>query len=204
MVDTRLRELERTIRANPGATDALLRLRIIVDQTGDAGARSMLDALTQVPGVTVNPWEGGEGLKSKPKVGTGVTYGAGSDSYPGTVVEVSKTGHSIKVRGDRTIRLSGNFKDGNWEGTYHVEVPLEDDSERLTTYTRRRNWKQCVHCGSRKRAAATTCLANGNCRDATKSYGSLWFPVYAQKGDTGRRISTLTIGSRRYYQDPHF
>ncbi len=39
-----------------------------------------------------------------PAVGMGFTTGAGSDCYPGTVIEVSKSGKTIKVQADDFVR----------------------------------------------------------------------------------------------------
>lgn len=41
----------------------------------------------------------------KPKVGRGVTMPSGSDSYPGTIIAVSKSGRKITVQEDTATRL---------------------------------------------------------------------------------------------------
>ena len=53
-----------------------------------------------------------------PVVGDGVTYGYGSDSYPGTVTWVSASGKSFRFREDDHTHVSGNFMEGNAVFTY--------------------------------------------------------------------------------------
>jgi hypothetical protein len=153
---------------------------------------------TALPEITPDPWEG-EGLNSKPRVGTGCSFGYGNDCYPGTIVEVSPSGHQLKVRDDLHECTSGSFQQGDWTGTYHT-----DSDGVVVVYTRRRSFKRCAHCGTRRKADATTCNSNGLCREATDLHGPTWRPVYMRRGDTGRGMPSLHVGVRRYYQDPHF
>jgi hypothetical protein len=53
-----------------------------------------------------------------PKVGDGVTHGAGSDSYPGTIIEVNKTGKTIVFQEDSHKHLSGSFITGDAKFEY--------------------------------------------------------------------------------------
>jgi len=43
-----------------------------------------------------------------PVVGMGVTYCVGSDSYPYTVIEVSKSGKRVRVQQDTATRVDSN------------------------------------------------------------------------------------------------
>lgn len=57
-----------------------------------------------------------------PEIGMGVTYGAGSDCYPGTIIYVSQSGHKIKFVPDdyRVVKGSGH------DGTAEYEITPED------------------------------------------------------------------------------
>lgn len=48
-----------------------------------------------------------------PKVGDGVTIGAGSDAYPGTIIEVNKSGLKITFQYDSYRVVSGSFQTGD-------------------------------------------------------------------------------------------
>jgi hypothetical protein len=56
--------------------------------------------------------------KTVPKVGDGVTYGAGADCYPGTIIEVSKSGLEFKFQDDNHHHVKGSFINGDAEFTY--------------------------------------------------------------------------------------
>lgn len=58
------------------------------------------------PHATVVPLENTVGIKHTFWPGDGVTWGYGSDRYPGTVVKVSKT--SVWVRRDKAVRTDSN------------------------------------------------------------------------------------------------
>ncbi len=182
MSDFDIRITERASRANPGDAEAQERAARVRERA-------------PLPESTPDYWEG-EGRMSKPMIGMAVTHGAGSDCYPATVVAVSKTGHSIEIRDnrhsyDRETKTRSYFPGDPEQGT--------------TTYIRKRSWKRCDHCSSLRNVKATTCLANGNCRVATRDSGPQWRPVYTPKGSGfGRWVNVLCMGYRRYYQDPHF
>ena len=53
-----------------------------------------------------------------PQVGTHGSYGIGSDAYPVTVVEVSKSGHRVVVEQDDFHVISGTTLDGSAEFGY--------------------------------------------------------------------------------------
>tara|TARA_R110000787_G_scaffold11722_12_gene38526 strand:- start:8898 stop:9392 length:495 start_codon:yes stop_codon:yes gene_type:complete len=70
----------------------------------------------------------------RPEVGKGCTYGAGSDSYPATIVEVSKNGKTIWVTSDSHTPTEDCEYYGNQSYTYKSNI----DGER-TCYTLRKN-----------------------------------------------------------------
>lgn len=49
----------------------------------------------------------------RPFVGAPASYGYASDSYPATVIAVSKSGHRITLQSDRTEVVSGSVLDGS-------------------------------------------------------------------------------------------
>lgn len=69
-----------------------------------------------------------------PAVGTPGSYSVGSDRYPCTVVEVSRTGHRIVVQ-NATYRLCS----GNIQSEQQVYLFAADPTGRTTVFTRRSN-----------------------------------------------------------------
>lgn len=61
-----------------------------------------------------------------PKVGDGITIGAGSDSYPGTIIEVSKSGLKFTFQYDSYRVVKGSFQTGDAEIEY---APNPDGSK---------------------------------------------------------------------------
>jgi hypothetical protein len=58
--------------------------------------------------------------KSLPKLGDPVTYSAGSDRYPATVIYISPTGHEVWIQSDDSRCISGNSHNSEqqeWEYT---------------------------------------------------------------------------------------
>ena len=53
-----------------------------------------------------------------PVVGDPATYSVGSDSYPATVVAVSKSGHRVTLQDDDWKVVSGSMVDGSAKYTY--------------------------------------------------------------------------------------
>lgn len=202
MSDTHTRMLEAKLVANPA--DQETRDRLERERERSAKIRQPL------PKTTPDLWEG-EGHTAKPKVGMAATYGAGSDSYPGTVIKVSPSGHQITVRADAVEGLSGSFRSDDWRGQFFANP---DGTERV--YTRRRR-KRCAYCGAPSPLDAERCDKQYMCRWDTTigDEGGVsvtrhprepkWRPIYRQKGSSGRgNYGNVHLGSRRYYQDPHF
>lgn len=71
-----------------------------------------------------------------PEVGMGASYGAGSDSYPATIVSVSKSGKSLEIVED-SVLVTGEWN----EGEYSPEtfVTMADPEAPRRTYTLRKN-----------------------------------------------------------------
>jgi hypothetical protein len=87
-----------------------------------------------------------------PRIGIGASHGYGSDSYPYTVIAVSESGHTIKLRHDEYRVISGSFQTNDAKVEYYAG---SDDS--LVTATRRgfREDGTPIYCakGSGKRGA---------------------------------------------------
>ena len=69
-----------------------------------------------------------------PEVGMGCTMGIGSDSYAGTIIEVSRTGHRVVVQCDKATRTDNNGMSGSQEYQYEP-----NPNGRTEVFTRRRN-----------------------------------------------------------------
>lgn len=69
----------------------------------------------------------------KPKVGMGCTYGIGADAYPARIIEVSPSGHRIKIQMDRAVAV-----DGAAMGQEVFDITRDTDG-RIEEYTRRKN-----------------------------------------------------------------
>jgi hypothetical protein len=67
-------------------------------------------------------------------VGTPASYQVGSDRYPATIIEVSRTGHRIVVQ-NATYRLCS----GNIQSEQQVYLFAADPTGRTTVFTRRSN-----------------------------------------------------------------
>ena len=98
----------------------------------------------------------------KPEVGMGVTWGFGSDRYPGTIVKVSDSGKTVWFQRDYCDHVSGSFFTNDAVHTFHRNIEGE-----LVKATLRRNGR------------------------------------YHMKG-CSMRYGSIIIGTRDYYQDPHF
>lgn len=100
----------------------------------------------------------------EPQIGMGATLGVGSDRYPYTIVEVSKSKKRIGVRRDNYTRLDGRGPyTENQEYEYHQTQGAAEEY-----YTLRENGR------------------------------------WVREGESMRGGSSMGIGQRRYYQDPHF
>lgn len=75
-----------------------------------------------------------EYILTRPEVGKGCTYGAGSDCYPATIVEVSPNGKTIWVTNDTSKPTKNYNYYGNQEHTFETNW----DAPR-TCYTLRKN-----------------------------------------------------------------
>lgn len=73
---------------------------------------------------------------TKPSVGDGITFHAGSDSYPYTIIEVSASGKKITVQRDRSVRTDSNdySEEQVWENTPDPEGRVEYLSYRKDGY----------------------------------------------------------------------
>lgn len=101
-----------------------------------------------------------------PTVGMGASYGAGSDSYPATIIEVSKSGKQLTIQHDEII-VTGEWAQGEYEAkTYST---IENPEGATAVYTLRKNGRW---------------ILKGQPISA-------WY-------------CALSIGQRRYRQDPHF
>lgn len=69
-----------------------------------------------------------------PEVGMGCTMGIGSDSYAGTIIEVSRTGHRVVVQQDKATRTDNNGMSESQEYSYERNPNGKKD-----VFTRRRN-----------------------------------------------------------------
>ncbi|MFT7614324.1 MAG: hypothetical protein ACI9J3_003306 [Parvicellaceae bacterium] len=99
-----------------------------------------------------------------PVVGMGASYGAGADSYPATIVEVSPNGKTLFITDDsyRATKDSDHYTNQAYVYTSNMDAPKK-------CYTLRKNGR--------------------------------WIP----KGvPISAGYTALSIGHRRYYQDPHF
>jgi hypothetical protein len=101
-----------------------------------------------------------------PEVGMGASYGAGSDSYPATIVEISKSGKMLWIQQDEVI-VTGEWAQGEYEARTYSTMP-NTEATRIC-YTLRKNGRWIM-----KGQPITA-----------------WY-------------CALSIGARRYRQDPHF
>ena len=75
-----------------------------------------------------------------PEVGMGATYVVGSDRYPYTIVEVSKSGNRITVQSDREYAAEGYNYYSNQVFTY---TPNTDGSLHILSYRKKNNvWRE--------------------------------------------------------------
>lgn len=72
-----------------------------------------------------------------PVVGMAASYGAGSDSYPATIVEVSANGKRLWITRDEVI--TGEWNTGEYEAKTYTTLPNPDGERR--EYTLRKNGK---------------------------------------------------------------
>ena len=101
-----------------------------------------------------------------PVVGMGASFGAGSDSYPATVVSVSKSGKKIGIQQDAVV-VGGEWKEGEYEADLYTTIP---NTEALVEFYTLRDNGRWIRVGNPKHAH--------------------W--------------ASLSLGVRRYRQDPHF
>lgn len=71
-----------------------------------------------------------------PVVGMPASYGAGSDSYPATIVEVSASGKKLWITRDEVI-VTGEWAQGEYEAKTYSTLPDMDGAR--TEYTLRKN-----------------------------------------------------------------
>jgi hypothetical protein len=71
----------------------------------------------------------------EPVVGKAAHYGSGGDSYPATVVSVSKSGKSLEITNDEVI--NGTWNEGEYSPETYSTLPNPDGAR--TTYTLRKN-----------------------------------------------------------------
>jgi len=72
-------------------------------------------------------------MNQKPEVGMGCTYGIGSDAYPATIIEVSPSGHQIKLQHDKFERTDKNAVSGTQVYDYAPNPQAE-----VRVFTRRK------------------------------------------------------------------
>ncbi len=101
-----------------------------------------------------------------PEIGMGASFGAGSDSYPATIVEISKSGKMLWIQQDEVI-VTGEWAQGEYEAKTYSTMP-NTEAARIC-YTLRKNGRWIM-----KGQPITA-----------------WY-------------CALSIGQRRYRQDPHF
>lgn len=77
-------------------------------------------------------------VKIEPEVGMGVTWGAGSDRYPGTISRVSASGKTFWYKRDDFRRTDSN---GLSEDQEYEITPNPDYSECRVSWTKR-GWKE--------------------------------------------------------------
>lgn len=76
-----------------------------------------------------------------PEVGMGASFGAGSDSYPATIVEVSASGKTLWITQDEVI-VTGEWAQGEYEAATYSTLPNMDGAR--TCYTLRSNGRWIV------------------------------------------------------------
>ena len=76
-----------------------------------------------------------------PTIGMGCTYSIGGDAYPATIIEVSPSGHRIKIQMDKAVVTSSK---GMGQEVYEI---TRDTDGRIEEYTRRKkgNYKEKGH-----------------------------------------------------------
>ena len=75
-----------------------------------------------------------QNMNQKPEVGMGATYGIGSDCYPVTIIEVSPSGHQIKLQHDK-FELTDR---GAVSGTQVYDYAPNPDAD-VKVFTRRQD-----------------------------------------------------------------
>lgn len=166
------------------------------DSLHESSARTLRET-GSLPAKDIAPWAVSHG-KTVPVVGAGATFGSGSDSYPFTVVAVSKSGHRVTLRRDEAKVISGTWRSGDAKCVF-----LPGSGDGGLTASRRNNLKLCAHCGNISRADVPSCTKAWECREGGTAFGGSWLPVY-KVGPAHAGQPSVTIGSRRYYQDPSF
>jgi len=71
-------------------------------------------------------------VQHPPAVGSAATWSNGRDSWPATVIAVSRTGHRVTIREDKAIVISGSEHDGSAQYRYEP-----DPNGREIIFTRR-------------------------------------------------------------------
>lgn len=77
-----------------------------------------------------------------PEVGMGATMGVGSDSYPYTIVQVSKTGKSFKMVRDIATAVSGSGHDGSAVYEYARDPSATIESAVMVRLDHKGRWRQ--------------------------------------------------------------
>jgi hypothetical protein len=78
-------------------------------------------------------------IPSIPSPGMGASYGVGSDRYPCTVTEVSRTGHRVTTRDALATLIEGSVLDGTAVYEYAMNP---EGSERVWTRRRDGSYRQ--------------------------------------------------------------
>lgn len=79
-------------------------------------------------------------ISELPTVGMGATIHVGSDSYPGTVIQVTRNGQRVVIQEDTATRIDNNGLSESQEYTYetnlngeiHIATLRQDGTYRIT------------------------------------------------------------------------
>lgn len=88
----------------------------------------------------------------RPKVGDGATISYGSDRYPYTVIEVSKSGTRIRIQEDEAVLTNGSpYEDQEWSYSRNKDGAVKTASLRKDGRWRLMGCEIYVYLGSRSR-----------------------------------------------------
>jgi len=79
-------------------------------------------------------------------IGDGATYFVGSDRYPYTIVEISKTGKTVKVQRDNAKNTVA-WPDQEWKFTANPDAPIETLTKRSDGAYRQKGTRKCRGVG---------------------------------------------------------